>query len=258
MTIFMLKSLLSVLLLALGAFSAYTMFEVFGRGDVRAERTAHLKRRHKISGWSVILLIIIVAYLCIGFLAASKAEPSPRASLHILVALAFIALFIIKLSFVRGYRQFYNMAKTIGIVLGILAFILVGLSAGVYLTASRFGQDLTMDKSAYYSLRGPFFAVRQTGAPAVTAIRTDPLSIAKGKTLFMARCSACHDPESTATKIGPGLKGLLKNPVLPISKNPATAESIRFQLRQPRGIMPSFAYLSDDEMSDLIAYLNTL
>jgi len=24
------------------------------------------------------------------------------------------------------------------------------------------------------------------------------------------------------------------------------------------GIMPSFAYLSDDEMTDLIAYLNTL
>ena len=258
MTIFMLKSLLSLLLLALAAFSAYTMFEVFGRGEIRAERTAHLKRRHKISGWSVVLLIIIIAYLCIGFLAASKAEPSPRAALHILLALVFIALFIIKMLFVHVYRQFYNMAKTIGVAMGILTFNLVGLTAGVYLTASRFGQDLTMDKSVYYTLRGPFFVVQEASTPAATAIRTDPLSIAKGKTLFMARCSACHDPESTATKIGPGLKGLLKNPVLPISKNPATAESIRFQLRQPRGIMPSFAYLSDDEMNDLIAYLNTL
>jgi mono/diheme cytochrome c family protein len=58
--------------------------------------------------------------------------------------------------------------------------------------------------------------------------------------------------------VGPGLKGLLKNPTLPISKHPATAESIRFQLRQPTGRMPSFAYLSEDEMGDLIAYLNTL
>jgi mono/diheme cytochrome c family protein len=58
--------------------------------------------------------------------------------------------------------------------------------------------------------------------------------------------------------VGPGLKGLLKGPTLPKSKNPATAESIRFQLRQPMGVMPSFAYLTEDEMEDLIAYLNTL
>jgi cytochrome c1 len=58
--------------------------------------------------------------------------------------------------------------------------------------------------------------------------------------------------------VGPGLKGLLKNPALPVSKHPATAESLRFQLRQPMGRMPSFAYLSEDEMNDLIAYLNTL
>jgi cytochrome c2 len=234
------------------------MFEVFGRAEARAERIDLLKRRHKMFGWISVLLLVFISYLCIGFLAASKAEPSPRASLHILVALAFIVLFIIKMLFTRVYRQFYAMAKTIGIVMGVLIFNLVGLSAGVYLTASRFGTDLTMDKSAYYSLRGPFLAVYQTSAPAVTAIRTDPLSITKGKTLFMSRCSACHDPESTTTKVGPGLKGLLKNPVLPISRNPATAESIRFQLRQPKGIMPSFAYLSEDEMNDLIAYLNTL
>jgi len=258
MTIFMIKSLLSLLLLALAGFSAYTMFEVFGRGETRAERITLLKMRHKIFGWLTILLLLFISYLCIGFLAASKAEPSPRASLHILVALAFIALFIIKMLFVRPYKQFYAMAKTIGIIIAVLIFNLVGLSAGVYLTASRFGQDLTMDKSAYYSLRGPFLTVRQAGAPSIAAIRTDPMSIAKGRTLFLSRCSACHDPDSTTTKVGPGLRGLLKNPRLPVSGNPATAESIRFQLRQPRGIMPSFAYLSDDEMSDLIAYLATL
>jgi cytochrome c2 len=132
------------------------------------------------------------------------------------------------------------------------------MTAGVYLTTSRLGQDLTADKSVYYAFRGPFLTVRQIGAPAVTAIRTDHMSIARGRTLFVSRCSACHDPESATTKIGPGLKGVLKNPILPISKHPATAESLRFQLRQPMGAMPSFSFLSDDEMNDLIAYLNTL
>ncbi len=40
-----------------------------------------------------------------------------------------------------------------------------------------------------------------------------------------------------------------------MSGHPATAESIRFQLKQPLGRMPSFACLSDDEVED---YLNTL
>lgn len=50
----------------------------------------------------------------------------------------------------------------------------------------------------------------------------------------------------------------LKRPTLPLSGHRVTTESIRFQLRQPLGRMPSFAHLTDDEMSDLIAYLNTL
>jgi hypothetical protein len=257
MTIFMIKSLLSLFLLALAAYGVYAMFEVFGK-EAQADRAKLLKRRHKISGWASVLFFVIIAYLCIGFLAASKAEPSSRAALHILIALAFIALFIVKVLFVRVYRQFYSMAKIMGISLGILTFVLVGMTAGVYLTTSRFGQDLTADKSVYYALRGPFLTVLQIETPAITAIRTDRQSIARGRTLFVSRCSVCHDPESTKTKVGPGLKGLLKNPVLPISKHPATAVSIRFQLRQPTGVMPSFAYLSDEEMDELIAYLNTL
>jgi cytochrome c1 len=257
MTIFLLKSVLSLLLLALAAYGMYTMFEVFGR-EAHVERAGLMKRRHQISGWTYVFLFVIIAYLCIGFLAASKAEPSPRTALHILLALVIVALFIVKVLFVRVYRQFYSMAKTIGISLGILTFALVGVSAGVYLTASRFGQDRTVDKSAFYALSGPFLTVHQTGTPGIMTIRTDSQSIARGRILFASRCAACHDPESTRTKVGPGLKGLLKNPVLPISRHPATAESIRFQLRQPMGAMPSFAYLSDDEMSDLIAYLNTL
>jgi hypothetical protein len=257
MTIFLLKSILSLLLLLVAAYGMYAMFEIFGRGAA-AEQAERLKKRHKAAGYGYALLFFLVSYLCVSFLAASKAEPSSRTALHILLALAIIALFIVKVLFVRSYRQFYGQAKTIGITLGVLTFALVGISAGFYLSASRFGQDHTVDKSVFYSLRGPFLAVRQIAGPAAAAIRTDRLSIARGRALFAARCAACHDPASTTTIVGPGLKGLLRNPVLPVSRHPATPESIRFQLRQPMGRMPSFAYLSDDEMNDLIAYLNTL
>lgn len=257
MTIFMLKSLLSLLAIGLAAHGMYTMFEVFGR-ETSVERAGRLKRRHRISGWIYVLLFVLISYLCISFLAVSKAEPSSRTALHILLSLVIIALVIMKVLFVRRYRQFYATARTIGIALVVLTFSLVGLSAGVYLTISRFGQDQTSDRSAFYALRGPFLAVRQTGTPGAMVIRTDRRSIERGRTLFAARCAACHDPGSTRTIVGPGFKDLLRNPVLPVSGHRSTAESIRFQLRQPMKGMPSFAYLSEDEVGDLIAYLNTL
>ncbi len=257
MTIFFLKTLLSLLLFICASASAYAMFEVFGR-SAQAPAVERFKRLHKISGYVYVALFVLISYLCVGFAMASRAEPSPRAAFHIVIALSILALFLIKVLYVRIFRQFYAQAKTIGVIMAVLSFVLVGISGGFYLATSRFGRDRTIDKSVYYELKGPFLAVTQIERPGIMAIRTDRLSIERGRTLFASKCGICHDPLSTRTIIGPGLKGLLRNPALPVSGHPATAESIRFQLRQPMGRMPSFAYLSDEEMEDLIAYLNTL
>jgi len=72
----------------------------------------------------------------------------PRASLHILVALAIAALLMVKVLFLRLFRHFYEQAKIIGTVIGVLSFVLVGISAGYFLAVSRLGQDRTMDRSA--------------------------------------------------------------------------------------------------------------
>ncbi len=257
MTIFFLKSLLSLLLFISAAVSVYAMFEVFGR-STPAPALERFKRLHKISGYIYVVLFVLISYLCVGFAMASRAEPSPRAALHIALALSILAIFLIKVLYVRMFRQFYAQAKTIGVIMGVLSFVLVGISGGFYLAASRFGRDRTVDKSVYYELKGPLLSVAQVARPGIMAVRTDRLSIERGRTLFLSKCAICHDPESTRTIVGPGLKGLLRNPTLPVSGHPAAAESIRFQLRQPMGRMPSFAYLSNEEMEDLIAYLNTL
>ena len=57
---------------------------------------------------------------------------------------------------------------------------------------------------------------------------------------------------------GPGLKGILKRPTLPVSGRPATPENVYRQLREPYKNMPSFAQkLTDDDVFNLIAFLNT-
>jgi hypothetical protein len=257
MTIFFLKSLLSLLLFISAASAVYSMFEALGR-STPAHSIERLKHLHRASGYLYVVLFVLISYLCISYAAASRADPSPRAALHIALALSLAALFLLKVLYVRVFRQFYAQVRTIGVIMGVLSFVLVGLTGGFYLVVSRFGHDLTVDKSVYYELKGPLLTVKEVEHPGIMAIRTDRLSIERGRTLFAAKCAICHDPDSTRTIVGPGLKGLLKRATLPISGHPATAESIRFQLRQPIGRMPSFAYLSDEEVEDLIAYLNTL
>ena len=82
-----------------------------------------------------------------------------------------------------------------------------------------------------------------------------------GKVLFQKNCALCHNADKAEKKIGPGLKGLLKNKELPASHKPATEADVRAQIENgslAKG-MPAFgAKLSKAEIDSLIACLKTL
>jgi mono/diheme cytochrome c family protein len=89
-------------------------------------------------------------------------------------------------------------------------------------------------------------------------VKTDLASIEKGNKLFQANCTGCHRLDSTETLVGPGLKGILKRRTLPASGREAIPANIYRQLRLPYAEMPTFAKsLTDDQVFDLIAFLNT-
>jgi mono/diheme cytochrome c family protein len=85
-----------------------------------------------------------------------------------------------------------------------------------------------------------------------------------GQKIFEQQCTMCHYSDQTKNKIGPGLKGVMKNKQLPFSHKPATVANVREQIEKgdPQGKpmpMPPFAgKLSAKDMSSLIAYLKTL
>lgn len=97
-----------------------------------------------------------------------------------------------------------------------------------------------------------------SGAEARIVIRTDDESIALGRKLFDAKCGFCHTANSTEKTVGPGLKGIMKGEKLPASSKPATPENIAEQMNIPYQDMPSFSYLSEEDINNIIAYLNTL
>ncbi|MBV8844846.1 MAG: cytochrome c [Bryobacterales bacterium] len=82
----------------------------------------------------------------------------------------------------------------------------------------------------------------------------------KGKDVFEQNCGVCHNADSTERKMGPGLKGLFKKAELPNKKKVTDANVLDFINKgsSEKG-MPGFAdQLTDQEKTDLIAYLKTL
>lgn len=85
-----------------------------------------------------------------------------------------------------------------------------------------------------------------------------------GQKIYEQQCAMCHYADQAKNKIGPGLKGILKNKGLPSSHKPATVANVREQIEKgnPKGKpmpMPPFAgKLSAKDISNLIAYLKTL
>jgi len=230
------------------------MFEMFGRND-RKNNIETLKKLHRTDGVIYFLVFAVVTFYCLKFIVVTKTELSVRATVHGTFSLAIMVLFVVKVLYIRIYKQFYNQAKVIGLLIALLTFGAVGISAGHYLLVSEFGTDMSYDRLIQFREEAGKRRKAETMKPSV---RTSPEAVISGKNIFEDKCRTCHTAEDTETLIGPGLKGILKRPELPVSRLPVTPENIKKQLRRPLGRMPSFDYLSEEEMDNIIAYLNTL
>src|SRR5580704_8353312 len=81
---------------------------------------------------------------------------------------------------------------------------------------------------------------------------------AKGKEVFV-QCEVCHNADSTETKMGPGLKGLFKKAKLSTNGKPVTDANVIEKINEGGNGMPPYKdTLSDDERTNLVAYLKTL
>jgi hypothetical protein len=214
------------------------MFTLMGKAQ-RKLSVNFLRKTHKIAGLTFFILLLVISYICIKYVAMVGDQMSTRAVFHSIFALAVLIVLILKILIVRFYKQFLKYAPVFGMMVFIFAFITTASSAG------------------YYFLR--------TLSPS--ASKTPPVSteksfyegdIERGSQLFAQKCLACHFSDSKEKKSGPGLKNLLKKEALPYSGKPATIENVKIQLQRPALVMPAFKNLTDQELSDLLTYLKTL
>ncbi len=221
---------------ALGA--ALSMLTLMGRQN-RKMTSSLLKILHKINGYIFLLLLMIISYVCIKYVAGVGDRLPPRAISHSVLALFLLILFFIKISIVRFFKQFLKFVPVLGIIVLSLAFVVTATSAGFYLLRSTNSFSESMDD--------PILPLNSLYGSAE-----------KGKILFQDKCSFCHYADKEESQTGPGLKGLLKKDKLPHSGRPATVENIRNQLIRPVHSMPSFKDLPDQDIADLLAYLGII
>jgi len=144
------------------------------------------------------------------------------------------------------------------VLAGILLLLL--LVAVVYAALSG---TLTKTLVAIYALclltvigLGYFGGELVYGTKTATRAETKGLA-AEGAALFKQNCSACHFTDSSATKVGPGLKGLFAQDKFPISGRPVSDDSFRQILKTPYSKMPPFGHLADEQVDALLDYLKT-
>ena len=79
---------------------------------------------------------------------------------------------------------------------------------------------------------------------------------ARGAAIYSAKCAKCHYPTTTRPLNGPGLQALTKVKAMP-SGAPPNDERLTYVTLHGRSMMPG-TQLTDDQLSDLLAYLHTL
>ena len=198
-----------------------------------------LVRIHKISGRLFLLLLLSLLFLGMRYWVRIGDQASIRAVFHAVLALGLIIIFLLKVAIVKFYKQFLRFAPVMGLLVFSFTFVVFSISAG------------------FYSVRA--LSSEPTLSEEINAVSSEIVASAeKGASFYDAKCLSCHYADSEDKKIGPGLKDLFKKEKLPYSGRPATVENVKRQLIQPALVMPSFTKLTEQEMSDLIAYLKTL
>lgn len=254
MSILFLKLILSLVMVFSALFAIFTMFEILARAEKKFS-LERLKTLHSINGIVYFLIFLFITYFCLRFIMTSGTELSPRGTIHSIFALTVLVLLGLKIVIIKVYRRYYTKVQTIGLLVALITFGMFGTSGGYYLLVMDFGGSEGSEK---IQKAVPEIAEKRDEGIKMLS-KNAPDSVGKGKKLFTSKCNLCHDAyNSKKTVMGPGLKDVLKNPKLPVSQRPSTPENIRRQLREPFSRMPSFDYLSEEEVKDMIAFLNTL
>jgi hypothetical protein len=139
MSDYLIKSLLAVLFLGAGLTAFLSMMARFGRpGD--ESRATRLRRIHRTAGYIYIACLVPLAVLGAGFLIDSGDGLSTRGTFHFVLAMALVAVLLLKYLAVKTHRQLMKHAPVLGMTLFSLTLVVFLITAGFFFLQTAAGK----------------------------------------------------------------------------------------------------------------------
>jgi predicted membrane protein len=129
MSAYFLKTILGAVFLAAALTSFLSMMTLMGKPEKKTD-PAKLIKIHRAAGIFITILLVPLIYLGARFLGQMGDAMSIRSGFHVVLAIAFVVLLILKIAIVRVYRNFLKHAPVLGMMIFILAVIVFAISAG--------------------------------------------------------------------------------------------------------------------------------
>jgi hypothetical protein len=129
MPAYFLKTILGTAFLAAALTSFLSMMTLMGKPEKKTD-PAKLRKIHRAAGVVIGILLVPLIYMGARFLAQTGDAMSIRAGFHVVLAIAFIVLLMLKIAIVRVYRNFLKYAPVLGMIIFVLAVIVFAISAG--------------------------------------------------------------------------------------------------------------------------------
>jgi len=123
---------LGVTFVFVGAINVWLILQASAR--VRdAKASTRLIAAHRIGGYLFIALFCVMGYFMVARLGDASGGASPGTIIHLTLAMVLSPLLFFKVLVARYYKNYHSFLLPIGLVIFVLSFVLIGITAGPYL-----------------------------------------------------------------------------------------------------------------------------
>ena len=120
---------LGVAFVLIGAINVWLILQASARvRDARA--STRLIAAHRIGGYLFIALFCIMGYFMVARLGDVAGGAPPGTMIHLTLAMILSPLLFVKVLVARYYKSYYSVLMPIGLMIFVLSFVLIGITAG--------------------------------------------------------------------------------------------------------------------------------
>jgi len=136
---------LGLTFLLVGAINVWLILQSSARVK-NAQFSSRLVAAHRVGGYIFIALFAAMTYFMVSRLGDLGNNTSPATMIHLTLAMVLSPLLFVKVLVARYYKSYYGFLMPIGLVIFVLAFVLIGITAGPYLAHQGRIQTVSLDE----------------------------------------------------------------------------------------------------------------